>query len=195
MKSSLTLLALATTALSQTTTLKVSDAGESALPLTDIAASVVEVNALETILALNCAPNATASICPLETPFTLTYGPSTASLNAVYATKTSGVQAKMSLVEGCDITSSTQGASCSMSMVMGMSVRGVSTSTTTTTTTSFGEEDITYRDLAVTAGVSKLTAPEATQTPEGGAAPGAVVNGKGIGGLAAAAVAAAAMFV
>ncbi|BCR87783.1 uncharacterized protein ACHE_40348S [Aspergillus chevalieri] len=195
MKSSLTLLALATTALSQTTTLKVFDAGESALPLTDIAASVVEVNALETILALNCAPNATASICPLETPFTLTYGPSTASLNAVYATKTSGVQAKMSLVEGCDITSSTQGASCSMSMVMGMSVRGVSTSTTTTTTTSFGEEDITYRDLAVTAGVSKLTAPEATQTPEGGAAPGAVVNGKGIGGLAAAAVAAAAMFV
>ncbi|ODM17042.1 hypothetical protein SI65_07441 [Aspergillus cristatus] len=195
MKSSLTLLALATTALSQTTTLKVFDAGESALPLTDIAASVVEVNALETVLALNCAPNATASICPLETPFTLTYGPSTASLNAVYATKTRGVQAKMSLVEGCDITSSTQGASCSMSMVIGMSVRGVSTSTTTTTTTSFGEEDITYRDLAVTAGVSKLTAPEATQTPEGGAAPGAVVNGKGIGGLAAAAVAAAAMFV
>lgn len=75
-----------------------------------------------------------------------------------------------------------------------MSVQGVSTSTTTSTTISFESEDIMYRDLAVTAGVSKLTAPEATQTPEGGAAPGAV-NGKGIGGLAAAAVAAAAMFV
>lgn len=195
MKSYIPILALATTALSQTTTLKVFDAGESALPLTDIAASVVKVNALETILALNCAPNATASVCPLETPFTLTYGPSTATLNAAYATKTRGVQAKMSLLEGCDIVSSTQGASCSMSMVVGMSVRGVSTSTTTSTTTSYGSEDITYRDLAVTAGVSKLTAPEATQTPEGGAVPGAVVNGKGIGGLAAAAVAAAAMFV
>ncbi|OJJ79793.1 uncharacterized protein ASPGLDRAFT_52326 [Aspergillus glaucus CBS 516.65] len=195
MKSYIPILALATTALSQTTTLKVFDAGESALPLTDIAASVVKVNALETILALNCAPNATASVCPLETPFTLTYGPSTATLNAAYATNTRGVQAKMSLLEGCDIVSSTQGASCSMSMVVGMSVRGVSTSTTTSTTTSYGSEDITYRDLAVTAGVSKLTAPEATQTPEGGAVPGAVVNGKGIGGLAAAAVAAAAMFV
>lgn len=195
MKSYIPILALATTVLSQTTTLKVFDAGESALPLTDIAASVVKVNALETILALNCAPNATASVCPLETPFTLTYGPSTATLNAAYATKTRGVQAKMSLLEGCDIVSSTQGASCSMSMVVGMSVRGVSTSTTTSTTTSYGSEDITYRDLAVTAGVSKLTAPEATQTPEGGAVPGAVVNGKGIGGLAAAAVAAAAMFV
>lgn len=107
MKSYIPILALATTALSQTTTLKVFDAGESALPLTDIAASVVKVNALETILALNCAPNATASVCPLETPFTLTYGPSTATLNAAYATKTRGVQAKMSLLEGCDIVSST----------------------------------------------------------------------------------------
>lgn len=199
MKSSLAFLALATAALSQTTTLKFFNAGEysgpSAIPLSDIAASVIEVNALETVLAMNCAPNATASICPLETPFTVTYGPSTASFNANYATKTRGVNARMSLVEGCDITSSTQGASCSMTMIMGVSVKGDSTSTTTSTTTSYGEEDITYRDLAVTAGVSKLTAPEATQTPEGGAAPGAVVNGKGIGGLAAAAVAAAAMFV
>ncbi|EYE91886.1 uncharacterized protein EURHEDRAFT_415888 [Aspergillus ruber CBS 135680] len=195
MKSYITVLALAATALSQTTTLKVFDAGESALPLTDVAASVVGVNALETTLALNCAPNATASVCPLETPFTLTYGPSTATLNAAYTTKISGVQAKLSLVEGCDIVSSTQGASCSLSMVIGVSLRGTSTSRKTSTTTSYRSEDITYRDLAVTAGVSKLTAPEATQTPEGGAAPGAVGNGKGIGGLAAAAVAAAAMFV
>lgn len=191
----LDLLALATTALAQTTTIKVFDAGESAVPLTAVAASVVDVNALSTVLALNCAENATETFCPLETPFTYTQGPSTASISAVYATEKNGVKGKMTLNEGCDITSSTQDASCSASMVIGFSAGGESTSTTTTTSASFGSDEVFYRGLSVTAGAEKLTAPEATQTPEGAAAPGAVVNGKEIGGLAAAVVAAAAMFV
>lgn len=188
-------LALATTALAQTTTIQVFDAGETAFPLSAVAASVVKVNALETVLALNCAADATEDFCPLKTPFTYTQAASTASVSAVYSTATNGASAKMTFVEGCDITSSTQGASCSMTMIVGMSMRGVSTATTTSTTMSFGSDEILYRGLAVTAGAEKLTAPEATQTPEGAAVPAAAVNGKGIGGFAAAVVAAAAMFV
>lgn len=187
----LLLAALSATALAETTALKVFNAGETTLPLSGLEASVVGANALATTLALQCKDNANKSLCAIEDPITITEGPSTFTMSGVYSTKVNGVDATMTQIQDCDITSSTQSASCSISIRVEVSTGGRSTATSTSTEMNIGSDDIYYRPLTVTAGVDKLRAPEATQTPD--AAAGGASGNVGIGGVAAAAVAAAAM--
>ncbi|KAA8642002.1 hypothetical protein EYZ11_003963 [Aspergillus tanneri] len=183
---SLVVVVLATSISAETTTIKAFNAGSTTLTLHSAQASIVNANSDATTYAMVCQSDAPYTVCALRSPVTITQGPSTYTMSAVYSTKTAGVKAKFTLVQDCDITSSTQGASCSVSLGMELTQRGISTSSATSAITSFSSDDIYYQPLTVTAGVSKLNAPQATKTPD--VAPRHAV----IGGAAAAAVAGAA---
>ena len=184
------------------------------LPFSALQASIVSANALATTIALQCKPDAWDALCTVNRPnqptITITEGPSTFTMSAVYPTKTAGVRGVMTLVQDCNITSSTRGAGCSVSVRLdgssasasgsgsgSVSARGGETRTATSTSlqTRLREDEIYYRPLTVTAGVEALNAPEATQMPDAAAAGSGHGAGGGIGGVAAAAVAAAAMFI
>ena len=183
------------------------------LPFSALQASIVSANALATTIALQCKPDAWDALCTVNRPnqptITITEGPSTFTMSAVYPTKTAGVRGVMTLVQDCNITSSTRGAGCSVSVRLdgssasgsgsgsgSVSARGGETRTATSTSlqTRLREDEIYYRPLTVTAGVQALNAPEATQMPDAAAGSGHGAGG-GIGGVAAAAVAAAAMLI
>ncbi|KAL1984544.1 hypothetical protein VTN96DRAFT_9044 [Rasamsonia emersonii] len=173
---------------SSTTTIQIFGAGPTQVPLNGVDASVVDANAAATTLALECTDE---QLCALKSPVTVTEGPSTYTLSAVFSTQTDGVDAEMTLMQNCHITSSTQGASCSVSLGIEISGDGISTSTNTATATSFASDEIYYRPLTVTAGVDKLNRPQATQTPHGAAAGRMGMGGAGAGAAAAVAAAAA----
>ncbi|KAJ9195135.1 hypothetical protein DTO164E3_911 [Paecilomyces variotii] len=175
----------ATVSAQSSTVISVFAAGPTQVPLDDIKGSIVDANAVATTMVLNCvdAPSAT---CALHQPFTVTEGPSTWSVSAIFSTATAGIEATITLDQNCKITSSTQLASCSESVGLQVSTEGFSTSTETTTITSYSGDEIYYPTMTVTGGIDQLNQPQATQTPD--AAAGRI----GMGGAAAAAVAAAA---
>lgn len=179
--------ALATVVSADSTTISMFNAGEATLSLTSVRASIVGADADATTYALDCLSGAPETECALNSPITITEGPSTFTMSAVYSTKTAGVNAKATLVQDCEITSSTQGASCSVSVGVEVSTRGLSTSTGTSTITSFASDDIYYQPMTVTAGVEKLNAPQATEKSD------VAARNPGISGAAAAALAGAAL--
>lgn len=170
----------------ESTTVEMFNAGEATLSLNSVRASVVGANADATTYAVNCQSGAPVTVCPLNSPITITQGPSTFTMSAVYSTKTGGLDAHATMVQDCDITSS-KSASCSVSVGVEVTVRGHSTSTGTSTITSFASDDIYYRPMTVTAGADKLNAPQATEKPD------AAVRNAGVSGAAAAALAGAAL--
>ncbi|KAJ9299880.1 hypothetical protein DTO271G3_2764 [Paecilomyces variotii] len=135
-------------------------------------------------MVLDCA-DAPSVKCALHQPFTVTEGPSTWSVSAIFSGTTAGIEATITIDQKCKVTSSTQLASCSESVGLQVSTDGLSTSTGTTTITSYSSDEIYYPTMTVTGGIDKLNQPQATQTPD--AAAGRV----GMGEAAAAAVAAA----
>ncbi|PLB44648.1 hypothetical protein P170DRAFT_468284 [Aspergillus steynii IBT 23096] len=169
------------------TTVEMFNAGRETLNLNSVRASIIGANAEATTYAVNCQSGAPVTVCPLNSPITITEGPSTFTMSAVYSTKTLGVDAKATLVQDCDITSSTQRASCSVSVGIEVSTRGLSTSTGLSTVTSFASDDIYYQPMTVTAGAEKLNAPQATETSD------VAARNTGISGAAAAALAGAAL--
>ncbi|KAA8649254.1 hypothetical protein EYZ11_003058 [Aspergillus tanneri] len=179
--------ALATTISAETTTIQGFNAGRETLTLHSAQASIVNVNADATTYALACQSGAPLTECPLPTPVTVTEGTSTYTISAIFATITKGVDIKFTFIQDCDITSSTQGASCSVSMGAKFKAGDMETSTGSSTITSLGSDDIFYMPLTVTAGADKLNAPQATQTP------GVAAHNAAVGGAAAAAVAGAAL--
>ncbi|RHZ66710.1 putative GPI anchored cell wall protein [Aspergillus thermomutatus] len=175
---------LAATVSAQTTEVQVFNAGPTTLPLHAVEASIVDANAVATTLAIS--------------PFTITQGPSTYTVSAVYSASAGGVEETYTVVQDCDITSSTQLAVCSMSARVEVSALGAKTFTTSSATLTFSSHDIWYTPIVVTAGVEKLTASKATQTPASdagvnAAAVNAASGNMGLGQAAAAAVAAAAL--
>lgn len=201
-----------TTATAESTVIQAFNGPQSqpTLPLSALQASIVSANTLATTLALQCKPDAWDPLCTVKSnppTITITEGPSTFTMSAVYPTKSAGVDGVMTLVQGCNITSSTKGAGCSVDFTVDLSgsatgsggVTGAGTGTKTATSTSLQtrlrEDEIYYRPVTVTAGVEKLNAPEATQMPGAGSGGGSGTGAGGIGGVAAAAVAAAAMLI
>lgn len=93
--------------------------------------------------------------------------------------------------------SSTQAATCTNTVEATASAGGQKSATTSSATVTFASAEIFYDDLLITAGIDKLNSPQATQTPTGaGAAIAPPVPtgsfGLSVGGMAAAAVVAAA---
>ncbi|KAL5363338.1 hypothetical protein BJX96DRAFT_155564 [Aspergillus floccosus] len=148
-------------------------------------ASIINANAEATTYQVKCVDD--SDDCELAVPATVTQGPSAFTMNAVVVTGTLGVKGTGTVQEACQITSSTQGASCSVSIGIEFNTLGVSTSTSWTTATSIEGEDISYRAVPVTAGVNKLNSPQASETPGvaasvqyGGAAAAAVIAAIGL---------------
>ena len=148
-------------------------------------ASIINANAEATTYQVKCVDD--SDVCDLAVPATVTQGPSAFTMNAVVITGTLGVKGTGTVQEACQITSSTQGASCSISLGLEFNTLGISTSTSWTTATSIKGDDITYRAIPVTAGVNKLNSPQATESPGvaasvqyGGAAAAAVIAAIGM---------------
>jgi len=160
----------------------------SRFPLKNVAASLINVNAVMTTYAIGCAPGAEQSACEIKNSATLVQGPSTWSLAGTYTAQTLGESVTVTVDEACSLGGTTT-ASCSFSYDEQATLNGESTSTSSVVQTSYTADQITFAPLTVTAGVSKFYGPQATQTPTGAAvAPRAT----GIP-LAAAAMAAAAV--
>ena len=124
---------------------------------------------------------------------TMTAGPST--WGYIYTTEEElyGIPVTVTAEIGCDVISSTQAATCKVTGIASASADGEKTDTTSSSTVTYASSEIFYDDLLITAGVDKLTSPQATETPKGAAAPVPTGSlGLSVGGMAAAAVVAAA---
>jgi hypothetical protein len=165
----------------QTTKIPVVALGQAKIPINGVVGSVVDANADATTIAVECS----GSNCPIDQAFTVTEGPSTWSVSAVYSTEIQGVDATVTVMQDCDITKSTEAAKCSLSESLEASANGQSTGTTLLDTqVTFGPTEIRYQQLRITGGIDQLKAPEATETPN--------AAGHNYGAGAAAAMAAAA---
>lgn len=187
--------ALATSALAaDTTEINIFNAGETTVPITAVAASIINVQNDLTTLAFDCKGGEPTADCGLDDPVTITVGPSTFTQSAVFSTKTQGIGAKYTLVQDCDITSSTQSAVCSISVRVEASSGAVKTATSASAVTTWSSEEIYYEPLTITAGMEKLNPTASvgptTTTAAGGAVP---TQQTGLGGAAVVAIAAAVM--
>ncbi|EAW12403.1 putative GPI anchored cell wall protein [Aspergillus clavatus NRRL 1] len=151
--------ALATTVCADTTEFKLFRGGETVLPLPlhGIVASIIDADATATTLALNCKDH-----CDFIKPATITQGPSTYTVSAEFSTSRAGASEAITVVEGCDITSSTQRAYCSASFDIDISIMGNTASTSSTITTTLAPDEFNYVVVSVTAGAEKLAAPKVT---------------------------------
>jgi hypothetical protein len=160
------LAALVATVSVEGTDVQVFQPGPTTLPLHAVEASIIDANAVATTLAIKCEGN----IYPpgdhfaLCSPFTITQGPSTYSVSAVYSGSAGGVEETHTVVQDCDITSSTELATCTLSAKVEVSALGRKTVTSSSATVTLHSGDIWYTPVAVTAGAEKLTADRATQT-------------------------------
>ncbi|PYH68779.1 putative GPI anchored cell wall protein [Aspergillus vadensis CBS 113365] len=135
----------------------------SSIPL---GASIISANPTATTMAVSCLND---DNCILPSPITVTAGPSTYTLSAVYSTSMEGVQEVLTIVEDCKITGVTQGASCSVSYGVEATYKGVSTSTASNTQMSIASAEIGYETVSVTGGADKLSGATATGTATGSA--------------------------
>ncbi|PYH47741.1 putative GPI anchored cell wall protein [Aspergillus saccharolyticus JOP 1030-1] len=151
-----------------TTTINLFQPGEETIPYDDVEASVIAVNGDTTTLAIVCGPSAAASTCALHSPVTITEGPSTFTVSAVITSTTDDAAYTVTLIEDCDITSVTQGASCSISMDYTVAYSGITTSYATSAEASLEASLMKYSPVTVTAGADKLSASaKATGTSSG----------------------------
>ncbi|KAE8374339.1 hypothetical protein BDV26DRAFT_44446 [Aspergillus bertholletiae] len=173
-----------------TTVVQILNGHYNTLAFDDLRASVVGGDAHATTYAVNCKED--SSVCPLTKPITITQGPSTFTMSAVYTMNTMGAKGTGTIVQDCDITSSTATAVCSVSFGVAVSAKGQSTSTSLATkATATGSAEVLYEPLTVTAGLenfNKAGPTGATATPTGAA----VDNRPARVGMAGAAVAAVA---
>jgi hypothetical protein len=182
-----------TTFASGTTTIKMFEAAETSVAATDFVGSIINVNAIATTVLINCRdPSNTDCVGGM----TMTAGASTFHLAYATAEPVEGVEVTISYVQDCKVVSSTQAATCANTVEATASADGQKSATTSSATVTFASAEIFYDDLLITAGVDKLNSPQATQTPGAGAAIAPPVPtgsfGLSVGGMAAAAVVAAA---
>ncbi|PGH20333.1 hypothetical protein AJ80_03601 [Polytolypa hystricis UAMH7299] len=140
-------------------------AGPTSIPFEIARVRIIDANAIATTYEVDCAQAAGVE-CALDAPVRFTEGPSTLTQSAVFSMSTMGVRGKITLVQDCDITSSTE-AACYFSERVEASSGKITQSTSTEGSTTFGTAEIFYYTMTVTAGAEKLSLPKATQTPTG----------------------------
>ncbi|RAO65107.1 uncharacterized protein BHQ10_001119 [Talaromyces amestolkiae] len=147
---------------------------------TSTAASLAAVNAEAATYHVGCVNDAPKTDCDYPSSWTIVQGPATVSVTAVYIASTSGkvTSYDLTVTESyeCSLKSSTQSASCTMSVSISGSIEGSKWSSSTSTSATYATAPISdsYDQLTVTAGLSSLTAPEATKTGGAVAATGVV---------------------
>lgn len=161
----------------------------SASMYTGLGASVAGINADYTTYVVDCMSNAPMSECSIDTPYTIIAGPTTLSYSKPLPIDLGGTTVTVTQDVQCSFTHKTESAVCTNSEYV--SYDGQSTSTVTTK--SVPTNDVFYKPITVTAGLSKFNSPQATEAPN--AAAGShrpLVTAAPLG--AAAALAAAALF-
>jgi hypothetical protein len=137
-------------------------------------ASVAGINAAATTYNVGCLKDAPKTDCNIKNSWTIIQGPSTVSVTGVYTASTSGKETSYDITVTqsyeCKIRSRTESASCTMSVGMTGSVGGATIASSTSSSATYSPATSSYYELAVTAGVDKFTAPEATKTPGAAAA-------------------------
>ncbi|KAE8321014.1 hypothetical protein BDV39DRAFT_197984 [Aspergillus sergii] len=152
-----------------TTVVQILNGHYNTLAFSDLRGSVVGGNAQATTYAVNCKED--SSSCPLTKPITITQGPSTFTMSAVYTMTTMGAKGTGTIVQDCDITSSTATAVCSVSFGVAAEYKGKSTSTSlATTATATGSAEVLYEPLTVTAGLGNFNKAGPTGATATGAA-------------------------
>ncbi|KAF7588007.1 hypothetical protein BBP40_006436 [Aspergillus hancockii] len=171
-----------------TTVVQILNGHYNTLAFDDLRGSVVGGDAQATTYAVNCKDG--SSSCPLTKPFTITQGPSTFTMSAVYTMSTGGAKGTATILQDCDITSSTATAVCSVSLGVKAAYDGHSTATSLATkATATGSAEVLYEALTITAGLSNFNKVGPTAATPTGAA---VENHPARIGMAGAAVAAVA---
>ncbi|RAO70590.1 uncharacterized protein BHQ10_006602 [Talaromyces amestolkiae] len=179
-----------TTFASGTTTIKIFEAAETSVDAAGLAGSIININAIATTILVECIDT---DICDSQASMTMVAGPSTWGYAYTTVEELYGIPVHITAQLACNVVSSTQAATCTATEIVSASADGQKTDTTSTSTTTYASAQIFYDDLLITAGVEKLTSPQATETPKGAAAPVPTGNlGLSVGGMAAAAVVAAA---
>ncbi|KAE8358689.1 hypothetical protein BDV27DRAFT_169261 [Aspergillus caelatus] len=154
-----------------TTVVQILNGHYNTLAFDELRGSVVGGDAQATTYAVNCKEG--SSSCPLTKPITITQGPSTFTMSAIYTMTTMGAKGTGTIVQDCDITSSTATAVCSVSVGAKVEYKGQSTSTSfATTATATGSAEVLYEPLTVTAGLGNFN----KAGPTGAAATGAAAD-------------------
>lgn len=154
-----------------------------------LAGSVVGINAEATTYKVGCMSGAPKSVCSIATPYTVIAGPTTVSFSQTFPIYIYGETLSVSENVACSFTHTTESAECTIAAA----VTSGGASTTTTTTKSIPTNDVYYRSITVTGGLSLFNSPQATQTPGAAAGPARPLITAAPWG-AAAAVAVAALF-
>lgn len=139
-------------------------------------ASLAGINANAATYHIGCEKDAAKTDCDIPTSWTVIQGAETASFTAKYIASSSGsngFDVTVTEMWDCKLQSSTVSASCTMSVGMSGSAGGSKTESSTTSKVTYSPVPIDqyYYQLTVTAGLSSLTMPAATET---GAAAGPV---------------------
>ncbi|KAB8230304.1 hypothetical protein ETB97_007195 [Aspergillus alliaceus] len=173
-----------------TTVVQILNGHYNTIAFDELRGSVVGGDAQATTYAVNCKKD--SSSCPITEPFTITQGPSTFTMSAVYTLNTLGAKGTGTLVQDCDITSSTATAVCSVSLGVQAAYKGQSTSTSfATKATGTGSAEVLYEPLTITAGLGNFNKAGPTAATSTGAAAETHPARLGMAGAAVAAVAGA----
>ncbi|OJJ77738.1 hypothetical protein ASPBRDRAFT_36997 [Aspergillus brasiliensis CBS 101740] len=136
-------------------------------------ASIITASSSTTILVVTCN-----GACPIPSIYTITAAPSTYAEHGSFINSADGLTVTTSQSNACNITSSTQGASCSVTVGYYATVSGGQNSSSVVSSgTSFGQGEIWYMPVTVTAGGEKLAG--ATQTSGSGGSGGSASGGGG----------------
>ncbi|KAJ5776799.1 hypothetical protein N7520_000045 [Penicillium odoratum] len=161
---------------------------------TSTAASLADINANAATYHVGCEKNAPKTDCDYPTSWTIIQGAETVSFSGEYiATASSdGTSYDITVTQSyeCSLKSSTESASCTMSVGMTGSADGAkyTSSSSSAATYTTAPIDGSYYQLTVTAGLSSLTMPAATETGGAVGAAGAMITAAPV--VAAAALAA-----
>lgn len=142
---------------------------------TSTAASLASVNTDAATYHVGCVKDAPKTDCDYPSSWTIIQGPETVSLTGVYIASTSGESTSYDITVTqsyhCSLKSSTMSASCTMSVSMSGSLDGAKYESSTSSAATYTTAPMSsYYQLTVTAGLSSLTAPEATKTAGAAAA-------------------------
>ncbi|KAH8821877.1 hypothetical protein F5884DRAFT_746164 [Xylogone sp. PMI_703] len=146
-----------------TTSVSVFQAGSTTIPVSGAAGSIVGVDAIATTIVVACY---NSSDCGLSSEtVTFTQGRSSFAVGLVFPTELEGTTATITATVDCDIVSTSAAASCHTTAVASVAVGGLTIKTTSTLSSTYSSNEIVYGQLLITAGVDKLTSPQATETP------------------------------
>ncbi|KAJ5601577.1 hypothetical protein N7510_011111 [Penicillium lagena] len=155
---------------------------------TNLAGSVVGINAEATTYHVECMSGAANLACSID-PYTLIAGPTTVDIQRTLPFELDGVTVSLTDGLACSFTRKTESAQCTIKATASYD----GSSSATTITSSIATDQVTHFPLTVTGGLSLFNSPQATETPDAAAGPHhPLITAAPLG--AAAALAAAALF-